>query len=106
MEKDDGTLTKADEETAEELNKFFAFAFCNDDSDLLILNQATPHFFDKEVLDPFELTKKGQNIVKFRDITIQKGTVNKLLKDLNIYKAIGPAGIHPRFLRVVASDLQ
>ena len=39
------------------------------------------------------------------DIVVSKEGVTKLLKGLNLSKALGPDELHPRILKVLASDL-
>lgn len=55
LEKPECTITKTDQETAEELNRFFSSVFCDeDDSDELMVNQAATHMYGGEVADPFK----------------------------------------------------
>ena len=82
-----GELTKDDKETAEVFNKSFQGVFVTEDKDnvpRLTVN------YDGEIL---------------QDIEIDIEKVENLLSNININKAMGPDGLHPRCLKECRKEL-
>ena len=87
LKKSDGTLTKTDEETANEFNKAFQKVFVTENSD------------DIPQLD---CEYNGPNLEM---ISVTEEDVCKTLKKLNCHKAAGPDGIPTIFLKECSSVL-
>ena len=84
--KNDGSLTKNDEEKAETLNQFFHSVFTEE---------------DKENLPTF----KDKTDIFLTDITITQDDMLKALNKLNVNKSQGPDLIHPRVLKELSKQL-
>ena len=88
LETADGSQTKTDEETANELCDFFQSVFVEESNEVL------PVFHDRVVKDDC-----------MWDIHFKIEDVEKRLKNLKQDKAPGPDGIHPKILKECAVEL-
>ena len=84
--KNDGSVTKSDEEKAETLNTFFQSVYTKEDKTNL------PSFEDKTE-------------VFLTHIEVSKEDMCKALNNLNINKSQGPDRIHPRMLKELSEQL-
>ena len=82
-----GELTSNDQETAEVFNKSFQSVFVIEDR--------------QNVPEP--TVNFGGNLLE--DIDVNLGTIEKLLKNINVNKAMGPDGLHPRCLNECSKEL-
>ena len=87
LHKEDGSTTTNDQEKAEVLNDFFVSVFT------------------RENLDHIPEFSPGNVENTLNDIDIDSAMVYKKLKNLNPSKAMGPDGIHPRFLKEASKEL-
>ena len=88
--KENGLLKDTSTEKAEILNTQFSSVFTTDD----------PSDFPDQT--PWHEDLRHPEIA---DIQISEDGVEKLLKDLNPHKAMGPDGLHPRILKQLASTI-
>ena len=88
--KENGLLKDTSREKAEILNAQFSSVFTTDD----------PSDFPDQT--PWHEDLRHPDIA---DIQISEDGVEKLLKDLNPHKAMGPDGLHPRILKQLASTI-
>ena len=105
LKKRNGTITKNDKETAEELNGFFQSVFVReDDADILAFNDFARLCMDTEVAEPFDfLGRCARDVLSV--IHLEKDKVVKLLKALDPSKTPGPDGLHPKVLMEVAEQI-
>ena len=88
--KDNGILKDSPQDKAEILNKQFSSVFSTD----------SPSDFPN--LSPWQ---KSLHIPDITDIKISADGGLKLLNDLNIHKAMGPDGLHPKVLKQLAPTI-
>ena len=96
---ENGSLTRNDLESAEELNSFFQSVYvCENDKELLYFNDFVHLVFDNSAPEPFNFIGTPSNISK-EDALFTPLGVNKLISTINVNKAMGPDEIHPRVLK-------
>lgn len=88
LEKQDGSLTTSDQETAETLNNYFTTVFVNEEIEVI------PHMESRQPTTPLT------------NINITEELVDKAIRKVNPSKSPGPDGLHPKLDVESASEFK